>query len=275
MKKSRLIVWGTLAALALWSFAIEPGWLQQRELELSSPRWHGQPLTIAVAADLHVGAPQVDLAALRRLVAAINATQADLILLPGDFVYHGVLGQAEKPEAIAAELAQLRAPLGVFATLGNHDWWEGGSAIQTALEKFGIHVLENRAQAIATPNGPLWLVGIGDDMSGQADPAKALAQVPAGAAPLIMVHDPANAPDLPANTLVAFAGHTHGGQVRLPFIGALITPGRSPLRHAYGWLTDVAAPTYVTAGVGTSVLPLRFNCPPEFVVLHLRSQEKA
>lgn len=275
MKHSRLIVWGTLAALALWSFAIEPARLVQRELELASPHWRGQPLTIAVAADLHVGAPQIDLPALRHLVEQINAAQPDLILLPGDFVYHGLFARPEKPASIAAELARLRAPLGVFATLGNHDWWEDGPAIRSALEKAGIPVIENGAHALQSAGETIWLVGIGDDMSGKADVAKALAQAPAGAQQIVMMHDPANAPELPPQTAVAFAGHTHGGQVRLPWIGALLTPGRAPRAHAYGWIPDVPAATFVTAGVGTSILPIRFYCPPEFVVLRLRSQEKA
>lgn len=275
MKHSRLIVWGTLAALALWSFAIEPARLVQRELELASPHWRGQPLTIAVAADLHVGAPQIDLPALRHLVEQINAAQPDLILLPGDFVYHGLFARPEKPASIAAELARLRAPLGVFATLGNHDWWEDGPAIRNALEKAGIPVIENGALALQSAGETIWLVGIGDDMSGKADVAKALAQAPAGAQQIVMMHDPANAPELPPQTAVAFAGHTHGGQVRLPLIGALLTPGRAPRAHAYGWIPDVPAATFVTAGVGTSILPIRFYCPPEFVVLRLRSQEKA
>ncbi len=270
----RLIIWGTLFALAAWGFGFEPGWLQQRELTLASPNWRGQPLTIAVAADLHVGAPHAGLAMLRRVVAGINAAQPDLILLPGDFIHHDKFSDMIDPETIAAELAQLKAPLGVFATLGNHDWWFGDERVRLALEKRGIKVLENAAVSLSTAAGPLWLAGIGDDMTGNADPARAFAQVPAAARLIVMMHDPANAPDLPRQTAVAFAGHTHGGQVRLPFFGALITPGRSPLRHALGWIPDVPAPTYVTAGVGTSILPVRFNCPPEFVVLHLRSQEK-
>lgn len=274
MKKSRLIVWSGLLALALWSFAVEPARLVQRELALASPHWHGQPLTIAVASDLHVGAPQIDLLALRNLVEQINAAEPDLILLPGDFVYHGIFARPQSPSAIAAELARLRAPLGVFATLGNHDWWEDAAAIRTALEKAGIPVIDNRAVPLKTASEALWLVGIGDDMTEQADPDSAQAMVPAEAQRIVMMHDPANAPALSPQTAVAFAGHTHGGQVRLPLIGALLTPGRSPLAHAYGWIPDLPVATFVTAGVGTSILPIRFYCPPEFVVLRLRSQEK-
>jgi len=275
MKRSRLIVWGTLFAAAAWGFGFEPGWLQQRDLTLAVADWTGPPMTIAVAADFHVGAPHAGLPMLRQVVDQLNAGNPDLILLPGDFVIQGVLGgQAIDPVQIAEEFGRLKAPLGVFATLGNHDWWHDGQQVRQALEQKGIRVIENGAIPLPGAGKNVWLVGIGDDMTGHAHPAQALAAAPADARLIVMMHDPANAPDLPAQTIVAFAGHTHGGQVRLPFFGALITPGRSPLRHSLGWLPDVAAPTYVTAGIGTSILPVRFNCPPETVTLRLGSKEQ-
>jgi predicted MPP superfamily phosphohydrolase len=275
MKRSRLIVWGTLLTMAAWGFGFEPGWLQQRNLTLAVADWSGPPMTIAVAADFHVGAPHAGLPMLRKVVDQLNAGSPDLILLPGDFVIQGVLGgKAVDPVQIAEEFGRLKAPLGVFATLGNHDWWHEGTEVRQALEQKGIRVIENGAIPLPTASGKIWLVGIGDDMTGHAHPAQALAAAPADARLIVMLHDPANAPDLPPQTLVAFAGHTHGGQVRLPFFGALITPGRSPLRHSLGWLPDVPAPTYVTAGIGTSILPVRFNCPPETITLRLGSKEQ-
>jgi len=270
MKRLRWTVRLTILCLAVWSIGFEPGWLQQRQLTLNAPGWSGPPLTIAVATDLHVGSLHNGLPMLRRVVDELNASHPDLILLPGDFVIlNPPGGETIEANAIARELARLKAPLGVYATLGNHDWWYDGEQVRQALQKVGITVLENSAVALPTTAGPLWLAGIGDDMTGHARPAQALAQVPAAAPLIVMMHDPVNAPDLPPRALVAFAGHTHGGQVRLPFIGALVTPGRSPLRHAYGWIADAPAPTFVSAGVGTSILPIRFNCPPETVILRL------
>lgn len=275
MKRLSLLIWGTLLLLAGWSFGFEPGWLQQRQLTLAVENWSGPPLKIAVAADLHVGAPHAGVPMLRKVVDQLNAGSLDLILLPGDFVIQGVIGgQAVDPALIAQELGRLKASLGVFATLGNHDWWHNGTQIGQALEQRGIRVIENGAIPLSTANGKLWLVGIGDDMTGHAHPDKAIAAAPADARLIVMMHDPANAPDLPPQTLVAFAGHTHGGQVRLPFFGALITPGRAPRQHAYGWIPDVPAPTWVTSGVSTSILPVRFNCPPETVTLRLGSKEQ-
>lgn len=276
MKRLRLFVWITLLGLTGWSFGIEPGSLQQRQLTLASAGWTGAPLTIAVAADLHVGAPHAGLPMLKKVVDQLNASQPDLILLPGDFVIQGVLaGKPVAPATIAGELARLKAPLGVFATLGNHDWWLDGEQVRQVLTDAGITVVENMAVPLASAAGPLWLVGIGDDMTGHAHPEKAFSGIPADAKLIVMMHDPANAPSLPASSLVAFAGHTHGGQVRLPFLGALLTPGRAPRQHAYGWIADVPAPTFVTSGVGTSILPIRFNSPPETVLLRLSGKESS
>lgn len=270
--RARLIFWGSMLALAIWSFGIEPDLLVRRQLTLAPANWSAPPLRIAMASDLHIGAPRVGLGKLRTLVAELNAAQSDLVLLPGDFLYHGMIGdESVAPQAIAAELARLRAPLGVYATLGNHDWWRDGEGMRQALEAVGIHVLDNAALRLPARDDELWLVGIGDDMTGHADARKAFAALPANARAIVMLHDPANVGELDPRTLVALAGHTHGGQVRLPFIGALVTPGRSPLRHAWGWLEDVAIPTYVSSGVGTSILPVRFNCPPEYLILRLGS----
>ena len=279
MKRATAFFFFLLLGLAGWSFGFEPGWLQQRQLTLQSGNWDQGPLTIAVASDFHVGAPHAGLPMLHRVVAELNASRPDLILLPGDFVIQGIVGgEFVSPSAIAEVLSKLKAPLGVFATLGNHDWWHDGAQIQQALQGVGITVLENKAVPLATASGQLWLAGIGDDMTGHAQPAKAFAGIPSDARLIVMMHDPANAADLPRQTIVAFAGHTHGGQVRLPLIGALLTPGRAARQQAYGWIPDVPAPTWVTSGIGSSILPLRLNCPPETVVLRLtprsRNEEK-
>jgi predicted MPP superfamily phosphohydrolase len=274
--KRRLFACSVLFLLAAWGFGFEPGWLQERRLVLESAKWDGPALTIGLASDFHVGGPHAGLDMLQRVVDGLNAAHPDLILLPGDFVTQGVLGgKAVSPEAIADALRQLKAPLGVFATLGNHDWWFDGPRVRKALEAAGITVIENSALPLPNGSGKLWLAGIGDDMTEHAAPREAYAGVPAEARLLVMMHDPANAADLPAQTVVAFAGHTHAGQVRLPFFGALTTPGRSPLDRAYGWIPDVPAPTWVTAGIGTSILPVRFNAPPEYVILHLSGKGKS
>lgn len=262
-----------LAALAAWSFGFEPGWLAERRLELTSPQWTLPEITVAVASDLHVGAPHAGLAMLDRVVAGINAAKPDLILLPGDFVIRGIVGgETIDPELTAQHLAKLSAPLGVYATLGNHDWWFDGTGkrVRAALEGQGIRVLENQSVTLTHQGKPFSLVGVGDDMTDHVDIGKAMQGVAKGASSIVIVHDPATLPELPAGPSLSFAGHTHGGQVRLPFVGALVTPGRAPRAHAYGWVNAGPVPAFVTAGVGTSILPLRFNCRPEYLIVRLR-----
>ncbi|HET6719142.1 MAG TPA: metallophosphoesterase [Rhodocyclaceae bacterium] len=260
-----------MLALALWSFAIEPGWLAERRLELVSPRWTAPEITIAVAADLHVGAPHAGLAMLDRVVSGINAARPDLILLPGDFMINAIVGgEKVMPEVIADHLAKLSAPLGVFATLGNHDWWFDGPRVRRALEAKGIRVLDNEAATLSHRGYRFALLGIGDDMTDHVDVRRAMSGVEANLPGLVVVHDPATLPELPAGPALAFAGHTHGGQVALPFFGALITPGRAPRQHAYGWVDAGPVPAFVTSGVGTSILPIRFNRRPEYLIVRLR-----
>jgi hypothetical protein len=260
-----------ILALALWSFGIEPGWLAERRLELASPRWTAPEISIAVASDLHVGAPHAGLAMLDSVVTGINAARPDLILLPGDFMINAIVGgERVMPEEIAQHLSKLVAPLGVFATLGNHDWWFDGPRVRRALEAQGIRVLDNEAATLSHGGQRFTLVGIGDDMTDHVDVRKALSGVDTRLPSVLMVHDPATLPDLPAGPALAFAGHTHGGQVALPFFGALITPGRAPRQHAYGWVDAGPVPAFVTSGVGTSILPVRFNRRPEYLIVRLR-----
>lgn len=274
VRRLRWAVLLVVAAPALWAFGFEPGWLAERPLELASPRWSAPEITIAVAADLHVGSPHAGLAMLDRVVAGINAAKPDLIVLPGDFVIRGVLGgESIGPEVTAQHLAKLTAPLGVFATMGNHDWWfdHSGKRVRDALEANGIRVLENESVTLTHRGKPITLVGVGDDMTDHVDVPKAMRGVAKNASSIVIVHDPATLPDLQAGPSIAFAGHTHGGQVRLPFFGALITPGRAPREHSYGWVDAGPVPAFVTSGVGTSILPIRFNCRPEYLIVRLRS----
>ena len=162
----RLAALGVLLALALlavWSVGIEPRWVAQRQIEVHLPGWQRPPLKVAVASDWHLTRRAWRVMTpdhARRIVDAINAAQPDLILLPGDFI-SGVGDPSQgalDPDEIAAILGRLQAPLGVHAVLGNHDWWHDGPAVAAALERRGIHVLENQATAV---NAGLWLAGVG------------------------------------------------------------------------------------------------------------------
>lgn len=264
-----LLAFATVALLAAWSVLVEPRWVARRDIAHAVPGWQGPPgLKVAVAADWHMTRHWLRVMTVERareLVDRINAAQPDVILLPGDFISDRDWPRAE--EEIAAVLGGLKARLGVYAVLGNHDWWHDGAAFAAALRKQGITVLENDAMPL--PGTPVWVVGIDDDFTGHSRPRQAMAKLPAGAQALVLMHDPASLMAMPPVQGLVVAGHTHGGQVALPFFGALVVPGAAPRQWAHGWVEHGGNRMYVTSGLGVSILPLRFNARPEWVVFTL------
>jgi len=226
------------------------------------------PLRIAALADLHTGAPHITLEKVRAIVASVNAAQPDLIVLLGDYVIHGVVGgRFVEIEPIAAALGDLRAPLGVFAVLGNHDWWYDGARTIRALETVGIRVLEDAATAVTVRGRSLWLAGVGDVRTRHAAVARALAAVPDRAPLIVITHNPDLFARLPDRVLLTLAGHTHGGQVNLPVLGRLIVPSRFGERYAIGHVHEDGRDLFVSPGIGTSIVPVRFRVPPEISLL--------
>lgn len=291
------LIAGAALACGLRAIWLEPASLTVAE-ERVGLRWPApKPLRIAILTDLHVGSPFNGVSKLRRIVAATNEARPDLICLLGDLVIQGVIGgRFVEPETIAAELQQLhsgarvepkqlhsdagarvepksfRSSTGVVAVLGNHDGWLDHDRVQRALEANGILVVEDRAVRIETAAGPIWIAGISDLWTGRHDIAAALASVPDDAAPVILLtHNPDVFPDVPARVTLTLAGHTHGGQVRLPLVGRPIVPSQFGQRYAAGHVVESGRHLFVATGLGTSILPVRFRVPPAITVLTLTS----
>jgi uncharacterized protein len=255
--------------VAIWAFGIEPGMLVVRHARMELPGWKSE-LRIAVLSDLHIGSPHVGLDKLRTIVERTNAENPEIVVLLGDFVIGGPNrrsgvrgGGFVEPEQTAAELKKLRAPLGVFAVLGNHDWWYDGERVGKALMDAGIPVLENRAVHV----GHIWLGGIADYWTRDPAVAETLQQVTTDEPVVLITHNPDIFPEVPARVSLTLAAHTHGGQVKLPVIGTLITT--SKLGYVAGEYVDQGRHLFVTTGIGTSILPVRFGVPPEIVILTL------
>jgi predicted MPP superfamily phosphohydrolase len=256
-------------AVAAWGLWFEPRRIVVRRVRLRLPRWPARlaGLRVAVISDLHTGAPHVKTAAVERVVAKVNAERPDVALLLGDYVdEHVAFGRHVEPEAVAAVLAGLRAAHGVYAVLGNHDWVEGGRRVARALRAAGIVVLENDAAPVADS---LWVVGLAAAGRRRVDIDGAFAPVPEGAPAIALTHSPDLFPRLPDRVALTVAGHTHGGQVNLPFLRRRAIPSRYGDRYAAGHVEEDGRHLFVSSGVGTSGYPVRLGRPPEVAVLTL------
>ncbi len=268
------LILAILAALALYAFWFEPRSIRvvEHDIVLSRSANNMQrPLRIAVLADLQAGSPYIDEAKIERIVALTNAAAPDLVLLAGDYVIQGVLGGMHIPiERIVDRLEVLSPPLGVFAVLGNHDHWEDGAHIANVLETAGIAVLENKSTKVGCAGNTFHLVGFSDASTTAPNISRALSRVPKSGPILCFTHSPDVFPDLPPACALTIAGHTHGGQVWLPFVGRLVVPSRFGQRYASGLVIENGKTLFVSTGIGTSILPVRFFVPPEISILNVR-----
>src|SRR5262245_3475485 len=204
------------------------------------------------------------------MVAIVENERPDLVVLLGDYVagFHRTrLWPPIPPEDTARVLASLHPPLGVFAVLGNHDWWFDGARVRRALRAARIVVLENEAVPVTRDGQALWLVGLADLWTRSPDLTAALHGVPDGAPAIVLSHNPDVFPDVPARVDLTLAGHTHGGQVLLPLIGRPVVPSRYGQRYAAGHVVEDGRLLFVTTGIVTSIVPIRLGVPPEIVVV--------
>ena len=228
-------------------------------------------LRVAAMGDIHTGAPHIDEAKLRAIVEDVNRASPDVVVLLGDYVIHGVVGGSfVDPETTAGILGGLRAPGGVIAVLGNHDWWYDGERVRRALQARGIVVLENTAHSIPRGGGRVWVAGLADLWTRLPDIAGALSAVPEREPVLLLTHSPDVFPGVPSRVALTLAAHTHGGQVRLPPFPPPVVPSEYGSRYAAGHIEEGGRHLFVTTGVGTSILPVRFAVPPEVALLTLR-----
>jgi len=267
-----IIVLAVLGALATWAFYVEPSSQLINEEQIIVPSWPKScnEKRIAILADLHVGSPYKGLDSLHNLVIDVNKAKPDLILLPGDFVIQGVVGGTfVTPENASRIMGQLHAPMGVYAVLGNHDWWLDPKRVEKALIDNNITVLEDASKLVSDGECRLRLVGITDYWEGPHNIEKALSEVNSNEQVLAFTHNPDIFPELPPKISLTIAGHTHGGQVYIPGIGRPIVPSKYGQRYAIGHIIEQGSHLYVSPGVGTSIIPVRFLVPPEATILEV------
>jgi len=292
-----------LGSTALSSYAIAESFGERvTSYVLTPPRWTpGLKLRLVVLADLHVCAPWMSVDRVTSIVEQTNSLKPDVILLLGDYVVGRNLRRLStsiiSAGAWATALERLKAPLGVHAVLGNHDWWDDVSAQKRragptraglALQAVGIPVYENQVIRLQKDGKPFWLAGLGDQWAfhsrggdgdelssssgfrykGVDDLPRTLAQVTDDAPVILMAHEPDIFPKVPERVSLTVSGHTHGGQVRI-FGFSPIVPSRFGRRYVYGHKIEEGRNLIVSGGLGCSTLPVRLGSPPEIVVVEL------
>ena len=226
-----------------------------------------RPQRLVLLTDIHVSGPDMPPERLMRIVGQINAQKPDIILLGGDFLSARKLATRRyDAETALRPLASLRAPSGVIAVMGNHDHWSDVTAIRTALLRAGVTVLDNQA----VRRGNLAIGGVDDDFTGHAD-VRAVAESMAklGGVPILLSHSPDIFPVTPSSIGLVLAGHTHCGQISFPFVGPAFTASHYGRRFICGIIREKAQTMIVSAGVGTSLLPLRLGAVPDFWVIDI------
>lgn len=264
-----------IGLLMFWGFLIEPGLLVVRQQTIEIENWPSElnGLKIAVLSDIHVDDWFVTERKVRTIVERTNQLQPELIVILGDYMSGDSSVKSEvEPRVFAPILKDLRAPLGVYSVLGNHDWWYDGKKVRHELEQNGIKVLENETAQVNARNRSLWLVGLADLWTRQQRIDETIEQVPQGEPIIALAHNPDIFPRLPEHVQLSIAGHTHGGQVRFPFIGTVVQSSRLGDRYTRGHIFENNHHLFVTTGIGTSILPVRFGVTPEIVLLTLNRQ---
>ena len=231
--------------------------------DVTVPGWTGPPLRIAQVTDIHMGVPDMPATRVAALVRQVNALHPDLIALTGD--YHGgkIIDTASgNLDDAVRPLARLRSRLGTFAVRGNHDepYWS-----PRVLPRYGMTYLQNTH----VDAGPVTVAGIDDLSTGSPDIVAALDGIAPGRPVILLMHEPDGFAGVPASVALTLAGHTHGGQIKLPLFGTPLTNTRFGYvrgRYVVGGRTLI-----VSSGVGTSIVPLRLGVPPEIVVVTLHA----
>lgn len=241
--------------LFIYTVFVEPNILTIKRLTIKDENLNG--LKVVFASDFHV--KPYDKFRLKRIVKRINAQNADIVLLGGDYVNGHQKGSTLPLETIAAELSKVYSKYGTFAIMGNHDGWQGKKEIIEAFEAVGITILENANKDF----GSFTVAGVEDLQTGSPDMNKALLNV--NKPVILLSHTPDIIDTVPENVNLTLSGHTHGGQIVLhnPFV----VPSKYGTKFAYGFFNINGKNLFVTRGLGTSILPIRFICFPVIVVI--------
>jgi len=265
-------------AIALDSTLIEPNRPRIVRQEVALRRWPARldGFTIALLSDFHYDHLFSE-HPIHAAIGMVNNLRPDIVVLTGDFVTVTPSQALESDQKAAAAadpcarlLRQIQARHGLWAVLGNHDFFTDSGIVSSALESQGIRVLGNQSVPIEAGGARFWLAGVNDVFSETADLDAALGAVPREEATVLLAHEPDFADRASRHPVdLQLSGHSHGGQVRLPLLGPLYLPylGR---KYVWGLYRIGPLTLYTNPGLGTFGVPVRWNCPPEITLLTLR-----
>ncbi len=261
--------------ILIYSVLVEPRRLIVRKVKISTEKWCSDypPLKIAVISDPHVGAPFVGLKKLKQVVELANEQKPDVVVLLGDNILGKVFGGCPVPfEDIAKVLSKLEARTGVLAVNGNHECRYGVEKVRKIFEENGVLVLDNEAVTLKCGINKFWVGGLANYTYQHSDVEKTMKQMK-GRTPVIMLtHEPAAFKDIPEEVALTLAGHTHGGQIYLPWLFRPPCHKTTPKKWIFGHINENGNHMYVSGGIGTSFLPMRINMLPAVDIIELSSE---
>lgn len=272
MTRRQFIRTAFLASLALLAgprilAGLQPCIVNRRTIPLKGLSAEFDGIRVALLSDFHHG-KLVTAKRIRNAVGLATSLSPDLIALTGDYVHRG----REWVPGCFRELAGLKAPLGVFGVLGNHDHYlRSSESVRSAMRTAGVIDLTNTNRTIRRGNGTLHLCGVGDLWQEKQHLRRALEGCMHAESALLLSHNPDYVERIRDERVgLVLSGHTHGGQCVFPLIGAPILPSRFGQKYASGLCQGPTARVFVTRGVGHSFPPFRINCPAEIALLTLR-----
>ena len=250
--------------LAGYSYFIEPNKLEVANYTIQDKELEG--VKIVFASDFHI--KPYGQKRLEKVIETINAQNPDVVVSAGDFVCGHTEKSTMHPEKIAEGLSKVKSKHGFYTTLGNHDGWYDRWYIKELLEKQNIKVLNNKNVKLQINGKEIYIAGVEDMMTAFPNVGDALKGTKSPT--ILLTHTPDVFPDVPKNVNLTLAGHTHGGQVRIPIIGPIFTASNYGNKYAIGLVEENGKKLITTRGIGVSILPFRFNCPSEIVVIEFR-----